>query len=189
MTTNRLIVLGLGLALAAMGSGCADLNARPVLGGATAIPALERTPDAGTLPVFPGPALTRVDRADWAPMTYLAPFDGVAHPPIWRSHISHTTDQQRAVGVAPTRATALDLPGDPGLVVIPETLWAHAVALADIALLPVRAIVRPATDQAVSPQILYKRTRPGAWHAGVLPAGEGAGAIRLPDETRNAGGE
>ncbi len=183
MTTTRLTLLIPGIALALMAGGCADLNARPVLAGATTIPAFDRTPDVATLPEFPGPPLTRVDRADWVPMTYLAPFDGVAHPPIWRSRVGHATDQERAVGVAPTRATALDLPGDPGLRVIPETLWAHAVAIADIALLPVRAIVHPVTDQSVSPEILYKRSQPGVWHAGVLPGrGEGSGAIRMPRE-------
>lgn len=186
MTTTRSTLVVPGIALALMASGCADLNARAVLGGATPIAALDRTPDVATLPEMPGPALTRVDRADWAPMTYLAPFDGVSHPPIWRSRVGHATDQERAVGVAPTRTTALDLPGDPGLRVIPETLWAHAVAIADIALLPVRAIVHPATDRGVSPEILYKRTQPGVWHAGVLPGQsegmQGGGAIRLPRE-------
>lgn len=143
-----------------------DYNARPVFGGATTIPALAPAPADNDLPPLQGVPLARIDRADWGPVEYLAPIDGVAHPPIWRSFNRHTTDQTRAVGVNPTAETALDLPGDQGWRAITETLTAHGVALVDVALIPVRAIIDPPNTRDVSPAVIAKRTTPGEWTSG-----------------------
>ena len=152
-------------------TGCADreLNSRPVLSGTVTIPSLEPAPPESSLPKFPGPRLTRIDRADLAPITYTAPFDGVTHEPIWISYTLRSTTQARGAGLMPTTKTALELPSDEGYGAVTATLWAHTVAFFDIAVLPIRAIIDPATQRDVSPDIIYKRTQPGAWSAGVAP--------------------
>ncbi|MEM1186407.1 MAG: hypothetical protein AAGI53_15570 [Planctomycetota bacterium] len=167
-TATPLVTLIPLLALSACGTP--NFNARSTLGGVQIVPAL--TPDTGDLASLEGARLTRIDRADWAPIDYVAPFDGVAHPPIWRSYSRHTTSQPRAAGVAPTIETALDLPRDQGWRVLTETTWAHVVAFVDIPLIIPRAIIDPVNQPNVSPGILYSRSVPGAWRAGPTPKRE-----------------
>jgi len=171
MRTTPLIAR-VALALPVLGlAACApvDRNARPVFAGDAAIPALAPPPLEADLPPLHGVPLTRIDRADWGPLTARAPFDGVVHPPIRPSYNRHTTNQTRAAGVAPTIDTALDLPSDRARFVVTETLTAHAIALLDVALLPVRFITDPLGDERLSPALLYKRSTPGAWRAGPAP--------------------
>ncbi|MEM7755925.1 MAG: hypothetical protein AAF297_09855 [Planctomycetota bacterium] len=169
--TSRLFPIAAVTALIASLVGChtPDYNARPVLAGAHPVPALSIDESTSELPPMTGVALRRIDRADWGTIEYLAPFDGVAHPPVWRGHARHRTSQSRAAGVAPTIETALDLPQDQGWRTITDTFGAHGGAALDVALLPVRAIVDWPNTRQVSPGILYKRTTPGRWTPGQQP--------------------
>ena len=174
---GRVTTAALTLGAAALLTGCAaDHNARPVLAGTQIVPAIPspfstRELDAD-LPDPTGAPLTRVDRADWDRIEYVAAFDGVAHDQIWRGYVRHNTTQARAPGLAPTQVTALELPKDGGLRVIVETLRAHSKAIADVFVLPIRAIIHPPGTRSVSPDLLYKRTQPDRWtpgNAGGMP--------------------
>ena len=176
------------IALTLLGStllgGCStpDYNSRPVFAGTHEVPALASVSDTDELPPMTGAPLARIDRADWGRIEYLAPFDGVTHPPIWRGHARHRTSQSRAAGIAPTIETALDLPQDQGWRATTDTFGAHGVAMLDIALLPVRMIVQWPNTREISPGILYKRTTPGGWVPGEQP-----GDNAEPIEPSNSG--
>lgn len=92
--------------------GCTHTaNDRLTLGGNYRSPSLFEPPTPPSPPA-PHPGLmaaTVPDRADWAPTTFLAPFDGVVHGHLLRVFPAYrSTTPPRTFGRYPTTADALD---------------------------------------------------------------------------------
>jgi len=171
--STRLLIMGLGAGLLALGAGgcTTDRNARLTV-GAEAMPAVfaASAPAAGDGPT------TRLDRADWEPVEYRVPVDGTVHPPLWRSHASFDESPARQHGLYPTAASVLDTAGDPGEAIAAGFIE-PARAVLDLAAMPVRMILEPVWTKRQSPS-MYKRWHSGAWLAGPSPEAPAGDADR-----------
>lgn len=173
MTTRLAAPLALAALLAA---GCTrPLNDRPTLGGrlttatfAEDQPAIDLASPAG------------LDRAAWPGHVFLVPVDATVHGPVWHGDVRLTDTTARQQGLMPTPESALELEGGTGGAQALEGLLAPLGALADIALIPVRAVAEPAWADRQSPAWLYKRSRQGGWSSATVPPPSLSGAGDAP---------
>jgi len=144
------------LALALTGCARDRLNDRNTLGGSTSLAFLQdHTPGE---PVSDQPSDAGLDRAAWRPTTLLVPVDGTPHSPTYASaRRPIKLDQPRRIGLHPTPESALDLHSNQGERAL-EIAGQPFVALADVALLPFRAVIRPPWTWSQSPTLVMKRS-------------------------------
>lgn len=175
---KNVTTLGCGALLAGILAGlvgCStDVNARRTIGGERGLEALG-LPDE-VRPLADAGLTTRLDRGDWTPVEFRVPVDGTVHGPLWKTPTRFDDDQRRAHGLFPTAESALELNGDRWDDRV-RSLMDPAVAVLDLALLPVRAVMHPAWTKTQGPS-MYKR-----WHSGEYLAGP------MPDAGSDASGD
>ena len=166
-TTTRIVVLGVIPLLAV--PGCVrDRNARETLGGVLVTGSLDGAEGA----VAVGPSVG-MDRAAWPVVVFEVPVDGTVHGPTHGGWVRFTDATARQRGLFPTIETALELDGDVGEPQALEGLWGPVAAGGEILWMPVGVVMGPPWAERQSPRGLYKRSRQGGWHSGVV---ESAGA-------------
>ncbi|MEO0483099.1 MAG: hypothetical protein AAF138_05705 [Planctomycetota bacterium] len=135
-------------------TGCVEDNRRLTLGDSVQLDTFADIP-AETAPTTPGAVL---DRSSWPRQEFLVPVDGTAARPTWRTHPESATDlTHRQRGEYPTAETAV-LTEEP----YAQQEWKDAgrsavVNTVDLALMPGRWFIYPATDEAYSPIESYDR--------------------------------
>lgn len=180
MTTQRANVktsvarsLGALLIGAVLLPGCStDLNARLTIGAERHLPVFQGMERDGSRTAPDDSQATRLDRADWDAIEFRVPPDGTVHSPLWATMPSFSDDHPRAHGLYPTPSSSLDLEADTSEGVMMGFTEAGR-ALADLVLLPLRAVLHPAWSHEQSPS-MYKRWRSGEWLAGPVPGEDGA---------------
>ena len=135
-------------------TGCVEDNRRLTLGDSVQLDTFADIP-AETAPTTPGAVL---DRSSWPRQEFLVPVDGTAARPTWRTHPESATDlTHRQRGEYPTAETAV-LTEEP----YAQEEWKDAgrsavVNTVDLALIPGRWFIYPATAEAYSPIESYDR--------------------------------
>jgi len=151
---HRAALLLSPLAALVAATGCVEDNRRLTLGDDVRLDTFSDLPPEPERPQ----ASATLDRSSWGRQQFLVPVDGTAARPTWRTHPESATDKtHRQRGEYPTAETAV-LTEEP----YSQAEWQDAgrsavVNTVDLALMPGRWFIYPATDEAYSPIETYDR--------------------------------
>lgn len=155
-----LAAVGALLAALPLAGGCVQSNHRMTIGDDIGLPAFQASVPGE--PANDAPSLFSVTRAEWTPVVYHVPVDGVGHRPNYRTHWSSDDSLARARGEFPSATTALDLGQSGSESQTVEALIAPVNAIFDLASVPVLLFVEPQTLEMRSPYRRYQRAPRGS---------------------------
>ncbi|KAA0215361.1 MAG: hypothetical protein DYG94_04250 [Leptolyngbya sp. PLA3] len=124
---------------------------------------------APDVPTQVAPSVHSLSRLEWQPIDVIVPVDGTVHGPQRRIDLRYLSTGPRHRFLFPTVDSALDLSADRRGRRI-EAAAAPFVGLLNVFTMPINLFRDPpGSYMSPSKAMLYKRSRPGATLAGVIP--------------------